>query len=129
MLGFKQGSTGVCRGYLQEDLLIRCMAFESYSFWEPVGNICVLQAELIRKAQLPHEIFPIHVLLGLLLGSAQPRHTDHKPAIGLFPNASAVACLVTTSVSMCCNSYSPPCLALLPPLPLPSMCGQKPLMY
>lgn len=66
----------------------------------------MLQAELIRKAQLPHEIFPIHVLPGLLLGSAQPRHTDRKPAVGLFPNASAVACLVTTSVSVCCNSCS-----------------------
>lgn len=32
MLGFTQGSTGTCRGYLQEDLLIRCMAFEAILF-------------------------------------------------------------------------------------------------
>lgn len=68
MLGFKQGSTGACRGYMQEELLIQCMAFERNSFWEPVGNIHVLQAELICKAQLPHEIFPVHCPPSLLLG-------------------------------------------------------------
>lgn len=61
MLGFKQGSIGVCVGYLQKDLLIQCMAFKSYYFGEAVENIHVSQAEMTHKAQLPHQIFPVHV--------------------------------------------------------------------
>ena len=107
---------GCAGGYLQKDLLIQCMAFKSYYFWEAVGNTRVSQAELTCKAQLPYQIFPVPV---------HPRSApggQHSPGtlitnqlLLLFLNASAAASPVTTSASVCFSPCNPHCLALLPP--------------
>lgn len=120
MLALKQGSSAVCRGYLQKDLLL-----QSCSLWEAVGNTCTFQAELTPQAHLPHQILPV---------SAHPRCAPgalHSPdtlttnqLLLLFLSTSPAASPVTASVSMCFNSR------LAFPLLLPlHVCVFKPLMY
>lgn len=81
---------------------------------------CVASRDDPQSPAATSNIPSAHSLQICSWGSAQPRYADHKPAVASVPECSAVAFLVTTSVSLCFSPCSSHCLVLLPPLRLHS---------
>lgn len=68
-----------CAGRSARGSRIQCI------FWEAVGNSCMLQAELAPQGQFHIKYSQCLSIQPCSCGSAQPGHTDHKPAAASVP--------------------------------------------